>query len=121
MSDKISKGNQLNQNTNIRLQERTAPTSHREHLSKIPADAPWCPIRKAVCSWTNAKFPFRTDQQWGFYLLRRPVVTVIGKAFYDIDHSVKNPRRNRRNYDSSLAVWEIHPAMRLIQSVGPVF
>jgi hypothetical protein len=39
------------------------------------------------------------------------VVTVIGKAFYDIDHSGKNPRKNRRNYDSSLAVWEIHPVM----------
>jgi hypothetical protein len=44
----------------------------------------------------------------GFYLLRSPVVTVIGKAFYEIDHSGKNPRRNRRNYDSSLAIREIH-------------
>jgi hypothetical protein len=34
----------------------------------------------------------------------RPVVTVIGKAFYDIDHAGKDPRKNRRNYDSSLAV-----------------
>jgi hypothetical protein len=75
-------------------------------------------IVDAVVSWTNAKFPFRTDEQWGFYLLRRPVVTVIGKAFYDIDHSGKNPRRNRRNYDSSLAVWEIHPVMKLVQN-GP--
>jgi len=75
----------------------------------------WCAIRKAVCSWTNAKFPFQTDAQWGFRLLRRPVVTVIGKGFYDIDHSGKNPTRNRRNYDSSLAVWEIHPVMKLIQ------
>jgi hypothetical protein len=49
----------------------------------------------------------------GVYLLRRPVVTVIGKAIYDIDHSGKNPKKNRRNYDSSLAVWEIHPVMRL--------
>jgi hypothetical protein len=58
---------------------------------EIPPDPPWCAIRKAVVSWTNAKFPFRTDEQWGFYLLRHPVVTVIGKAFYDIDHSGKNP------------------------------
>jgi hypothetical protein len=41
-------------------------------------------------------------------------VTVIGKAFYDIDHSGKNPTRNRRNYDSSLAVWEIQPVKRLV-------
>jgi hypothetical protein len=54
------------------------------------------------------------------HVTRHPLVTVIGKAFYDIDHSGKDPGRNRRNYDSSLAVWEIHPVMRLIQSVGPV-
>jgi hypothetical protein len=41
-------------------------------------------------------------------------VTVIGKAFYDIDHSGKNPTRNRRNYDSSLAVWEIQPVKLLV-------
>jgi hypothetical protein len=85
---------------------------------EVPSDAPWCPIRKAVCSWTNAKFPFQTNEQWGFYLIRRPVVTVTGKAFYDIDHSGKDPRTNRRNYDSSLAVWEIHPVMKLVQN-GP--
>jgi len=73
-------------------------------------------MRKAVISCTNAKFSFHTDAQWGFYLVRRPVVTVIGKAFCDIDHSGKNPRRNRRNYDSSLAVWEIHPVMKLVQN-----
>ena len=54
----------------------------------------------------------------GFYLLRRPVVTVIGKAFYGIDQSGKHPRKNRHNYDSSLAVWEIHPVMKLVQN-GP--
>jgi hypothetical protein len=44
------------------------------------------------------------------------MVTVIRKAFYDIDHSGKNPRKNRGNYDSSLAVWEIHPVMKLVQN-----
>jgi hypothetical protein len=43
--------------------------------------------------WTNAKFPFQTDEQWGIYLVRRPLVTVIGKAFYDIDHSGKKPQK----------------------------
>jgi hypothetical protein len=31
------------------------------------------------------------------------MVTVIGKGFYDIDHSGKTPTRNRRNYDSSFS------------------
>jgi hypothetical protein len=52
---------------------------------EVPSDARWCAIRKAVCAWTNVKFPLPANEQWGFYLLRRPVVTVIGKAFYDID------------------------------------
>ena len=83
---------------------------------EVPADARWCAIRKAICSWTNAKFPLQTDAQWGIYLIGRPVVTVIGKAFYDIDHSGKTPRKNRRNYDSSLSVWEIHPVMKLLHN-----
>jgi hypothetical protein len=82
-------------------------TTAADIVVQVPANPSWCPIRKAVCSWTNAKFPLQTDRQWGFYLVQHPVVTIIGKAFYDIDHSVKNPRRNRRNYDSSFSVWEI--------------
>jgi hypothetical protein len=80
---------------------------------EVLADAPWCPIRKAVCARTNVKFPLPENEQWGLYLPRPPVVTVIGKAFYDIDHSGRNPSRNRQNYDSSLAVWEIPPVMKI--------
>jgi hypothetical protein len=45
------------------------------------------------------------------------VVTVVGRAFYDIDHSGSNSENNRRNYNEAIAVWEIHPVMRL--AVGP--
>jgi hypothetical protein len=38
---------------------------------------------------------------------------VVGKAFYDIDHSGNSTRNNRREYDAALAVWEIHPVLRL--------
>jgi len=39
---------------------------------------------------------------------------VVGKAFYDIDHSGKDTHTNRRNYDQSIGVWEIHPVMKMV-------
>ena len=70
-------------------------------------------MRKTVFSWTNAHFPISPGREDKFALVQHPIVTVIGKAFYDIDHSGNDTRSNRRNYDASLAVWEIHPVMRL--------
>jgi hypothetical protein len=41
-----------------------------------------------------------------------PVVTMIGKAFWDIGHAPKDGS-NRRKRLPDYAVWEIHPAMKL--------
>ena len=76
---------------------------------QLPLGPPWCEMRKTVFSWTNATFPLTGK----FKVTQHPVITVIGKAFYDIDHSGKDTHTNRRNYDQSLAVWEIHPVMKL--------
>lgn len=76
---------------------------------ELPLGPPWCEMRKTVFSWTNATFPLTGK----FKVTQHPVITVIGKAFYDIDHSGKDTHSNRRNYDKSLAVWEIHPVMKL--------
>ena len=54
-----------------------------------------------------------TGKEQPFHLVRRPVVTVIGKAFYDTDHSGKELHNNRRPTDKNKAVWEIHPVMVL--------
>jgi hypothetical protein len=40
------------------------------------------------------------------------VVTVAGKAFFDIDHASKD-HSNRRINLSGYAAWEIHPVMSL--------
>jgi len=45
-------------------------------------------------------------------LREQPVITVVGKAFCDVDHAPRN-QTNRRNNVPSFAVWEIHPVMRL--------
>ena len=87
-----------------------------EIVVELPLGVTWCEMRKKVFSWTNAHFPFPTGQRDSFSLLQHPVVTVIGQAFYDIDHSGSDTSGNRRNYDQGLAVWEIHPVMQL--SIG---
>src|SRR2546430_1489732 len=80
---------------------------------ELPLGPRWCEMRKTVFSWTNARFPISPGKSDKFSLTQHPIVTVIGKAFYDIDHSGNDTRSNRRNYDPSLPVWEIHPVMRL--------
>ena len=76
---------------------------------ELPLGPRWCEMRKMIFSWTNATFPLSGK----FTLIQHPIVTIIGKAFYDIDHSGKDTVTNRRNYDQSLAVWEIHPVMQI--------
>jgi len=41
-----------------------------------------------------------------------PVITVIGKAMWDVGHAPKD-QSNRRKYMPDYAVWEIHPVMKL--------
>jgi hypothetical protein len=85
-------------------------------IVEIPLGPRWCELRKLVFSWTTAQFPL----SGGFQTVQHPIVTVTGKIFYDIDHSGKDTRINRRNYDQSLAVWEIHPVMKIaVETMNP--
>jgi hypothetical protein len=75
---------------------------------ELPCGPAWCEMRKHVVEWTKAS------------LLRRgrltPVnphnVTVIGKAFYDVDHA--RGGKNDRGGKTPTAVWEIHPVMKVL-------
>jgi len=40
------------------------------------------------------------------------VITVTGKAFYDLAHAPAD-HSNRRRTPKDYAVWEIHPVMKL--------
>ena len=83
-------------------------------IAEIPLGAKWCALRTAAFSWTDAIFPFASDFQHSpFHLVQNPTITVIGKAFYDTDHSGENKHVNRRPRDKDKAVWEIHPVMGL--------
>jgi hypothetical protein len=46
-------------------------------------------------------------------LNQAPVVTVTGKAFFDVGHSLKDQKLNRRSQLLDYAAWEIHPVMKL--------
>jgi hypothetical protein len=41
-----------------------------------------------------------------------PIITVIGKAFFDLGHAPKD-QSNRRSHLPRYAAWEIHPVIAL--------
>jgi hypothetical protein len=82
-------------------------------------DSAWSGIRSTVFGWSDQVFPFRTVLGHGLHLKERPVVRVVGKAFYDAAHA-KASTPNRRRGNALVTVWEIHPIMRLeVVKKGP--
>jgi hypothetical protein len=55
-------------------------------VCEVPAKPLWCSIRETVFSWTRTRFPFHTSSAKKLTLNQTPVITVIGKAFFDIGH-----------------------------------
>jgi hypothetical protein len=81
-------------------------------IVEVPAKPQWCEIRNTVFGWTPTRFPFHTSSAKKLMLNQTPVITVTGKAF-DIGHSLKDQRLNRRSHLPGYAAWEIHPVMKL--------
>jgi hypothetical protein len=79
---------------------------------EIPLGPLWCDIRTTVFSWTPTRFPFQTRSTKRLKVIKPPIITVIGKAFWDIGHAPKD-QSNQRKYMPGYAVWEIHPVMKL--------
>jgi hypothetical protein len=69
-------------------------------------------IRTTVFSWTPTRFPFHTGTAKKLTFGQSPIITVIGKAFWDVGHAPKD-QGNRRKYMPDFAVWEIHPVMKI--------
>ena len=65
---------------------------------EVPAKPQWCEIRNTVFSWTPTRFPSHTSSAKKLTLNQTPVATVIGKAFFDIGHSLKNQKLNQRSH-----------------------
>ena len=80
--------------------------------AEIPPGQVWCEFRKLALSWTTQKFPFSFGSSKSLTVTGNHVVTVTGKAFYDVDHAPKD-RSNERGkpFKPGYAVWEVHPVM----------
>jgi hypothetical protein len=76
--------------------------------AEIPVGPKWCEIRQTIFGWTTQKFPFGVKNAHGLKIREPHVITVTGKAFYDIGHAPAN-HSNRRSTPKGYAVWEIHP------------
>jgi hypothetical protein len=81
-------------------------------VCEIPAKPQWCDVRTTVFSWTRTRFPLHIRSARKLTLNEAPIVTVVGKAFWDIGHAPKD-QSNRRSHQPAYAAWEIHPVMAL--------
>ena len=81
-------------------------------VCEIPAGPRWCEIRKTIFSWTRTRFPLHIRSTRELTINETPIITVIGKAFWDVGHAPKN-QSNRRKRLPQYAVLEIHPVMVL--------
>jgi len=69
-------------------------------------------IRQTIFGWTTQKFPFSVKTAHDLKIREPHVITVTGKAFYDIGHAPAD-HSNRRSTPKGYAVWEIHPVMKM--------
>jgi len=58
------------------------------------------------------EFPFSVKTAHALKIREPHVITVMGKAFYDIGHASAD-HSNRRSTPKGYAVWEIHPVMKM--------
>jgi hypothetical protein len=80
--------------------------------AEIPLGPDWCQLRKTVFGWAKQSFPFSFTESQTLEIREQHVITVTGKAFFDVDHAPPD-RSNRRTKPKKHAVWEIHPIMAL--------
>jgi hypothetical protein len=80
--------------------------------AEIPVGPKWCEIRQTVFGWTAQTFPFGVKTAHALKIREPHVITVTGKAFYDIAHAPAD-HSNRRRTPKDYAVWEIHPVMQM--------
>jgi hypothetical protein len=80
--------------------------------AEIPAGSTWCELRQTVFAWTTQSFPFSFKESQRLEMRETHIITVTGRAFFDVDHAPAD-HSNRRTKPKKYAVWEIHPVMAL--------
>jgi hypothetical protein len=66
-------------------------------VCEVPAGPTWCEIRKTVFSWTRTRFPLHIRTTRELTINETPIITIIGKAFWDVGHApkIQSDRRKR--------------------------
>ena len=80
--------------------------------AEIPVGPTWCELRQIVFGWTTQSFPFSFKESQKLEMHEQHVITVTGKALFDVGHASAD-RSNRRTSPKKYSVWEIHPVMTL--------
>ena len=80
--------------------------------AEIPVGSIWCELRQTVFGWTTQSFPFTFKESQKLQMREQHIITVTGKAFFDVQHASPD-NSNRRPKSQKYAVWEIHPVMAL--------
>ena len=80
--------------------------------AEIPVGATWCALRQTVFGWATQSFPFSFKDSQKLEMREPHIITVTGRAFFDVDHAPAD-HSNQRAKTKEYAVWEIHPVMVL--------
>ena len=78
----------------------------------MPGEAALVSDGQTFFSWTHPKFPFRVRSGRKLKITEPRIITVTGKAFFDINNAPAD-QSNRRTDLQGYAAWEIHPVMTL--------
>src|SRR5882724_12340503 len=71
-------------------------------ICEVPLKPRWCDIRETVFGWTHTRFPFQTRSTKRLKIANPPIITVTGKAFWDIGRAPKD-QSNRRSHQPGYA------------------
>src|SRR4029453_10903687 len=82
-------------------------------VCEVPAKPQWCEIRQTVFSWTRTRFPLHIQSTRKLTINETPVVTVIGKAFWDIGHAPKDGSNRRKRLPDYAVFFNSFPAHSL--------
>jgi hypothetical protein len=70
--------------------------------AEIPVGPKWCEIRQIAFSWTSQKFPLMVKTAHTLKISEPHIVTVTGKAFYDIGHAPADHSNRRTTHKITL-------------------
>jgi hypothetical protein len=68
-------------------------------VCEVPAEPQWCEIRNTVFSWAMTRFPFHTSSAKKLTLDETPVITVTGKAFFDVGLNCTRKWKAQERYE----------------------